>query len=413
MRPATACAASPASWRHWTSTPASLLPGRWRSRRCSRRTAGRQDEAALLVLPPSRAATDAIHRSSAASQPAHTAGRLPPPSLATAPSASCRGLPAGASQATLQHDLSLASALGCIWELNQRFGVGSTAHYCTSASAWFTERRRAGDDEDCARPVAGYSRATVARLPAKSRGTRQPMLRGHPCTFCRRFGALLEWLVFRPRGAHFDAATRACGASASAAKSPWCCAVLWARTGAAAAVRFALARAFLSSAAEGLMRCIAPCQPARPGSAGQRPVRHDCCTGRPFRRSPGTLRVPPNSWDSKPPCTPLPRRSSSPGFPLCRGCCSPCPADQCAPMRGQLASAPPPVCDRFSFARAPIPAQDELRRCLKASLQALSRICAGLSRPMNSWAASASWSRSRHPFAASSAMKSPAAACSR
>jgi hypothetical protein len=144
-------------------------------------------------------------------------------------------------------------------------------------------------------------------------------------------------------------------------------AMLWAMQGCSGGAL--LSQGILNSAAEGPDALRAPCQPARPGSAGQRPVRHDCTGRRPPESD--TLRIAAELMGQQAAMRRFLAAYIAPDSPCARLLAL--PADQCADA-GQLLRHP--LLRQF-FAQAPI-SQDELRQCL-ASLQALSRICAGLS----------------------------------
>jgi hypothetical protein len=119
-------------------------------------------------------------------------------------------LPAGTGQATLNTTYRFGPVI--CQELNRLFGVEFDAHY-RNASAWFEHRH--GDDEDCARQLLDIH-AAVAHLPRKPQDP--PAVLRSSCIrpkirYCLN-GCSPTRACTMP--------AKACSASTSAAKSPWC-----------------------------------------------------------------------------------------------------------------------------------------------------------------------------------------------
>ena len=264
-------------------------------------------------------------------------------------------LPAGTGQATLNTTYRFGPLI--CQELNQRFGVEFDAHY-RNASAWFEHRH--GDDEDCARQLLDIH-ATVARLPRKPQ---DPPAVLRVILHSPEDSVLLEWL-FAHEGVHY--ACKGMQRFYQRREIALVLAMLWAMQGCSGGAL--LSQGILSSAAEGLMRYVRHASPPDRDllanglfdmtALGDAPPESD------------TLRIAAELMGQQAAMRRFLAAYIAPDSPCARLLAL--PADQCADA-GQLLLHP--LLRQF-FAQAPI-SQDELRQCL-ASLQALSRICAGLS----------------------------------
>ena len=264
-------------------------------------------------------------------------------------------LPTGTAQATLNTTYRFGPVI--CEELNQRFGVEFDAHY-RNASAWFEHRH--GDDEDCARQLLGIH-AAVARQPRKPQ---DPPAVLRVILHSPEDSVLLEWL-FAHEGVHY--ACKGMQRFYQRREIALVLAVLWAMQGCSGGAL--LSQGILSSAAEGLMRYVRHASPPDRDllanglfdmtALGDAPPESD------------TLRIAAELMGQQAAMRRFLAAYIAPDSPCARLLAL--PAGQCADA-GQLLQHP--LLRQF-FALAPI-SQDELRQCL-GSLQALSRICAGLS----------------------------------
>lgn len=264
-------------------------------------------------------------------------------------------LPAGTGQATLNTTYRFGPVI--CEKLNRLFGVEFEAHY-RNASAWFEHRH--GDDEDCARQLLDIH-AAVAHLPRKPQ---DPPAVLRVILHSPEDSVLLEWL-FAHEGVHY--ACKGMQRFYQRREIALVLAMLWGMQGCSGGAL--LSQGILNSAAEGLMRYVRHASPPDRDllanglfdmtALGDAPPESD------------TLRIAAELMGQQAAMRRFLAAYIAPDSPCARLLAL--PADQCADA-GQLLRHP--LLRQF-FAQAPI-SQDELRQCL-ASLQALSRICTGLS----------------------------------
>lgn len=264
-------------------------------------------------------------------------------------------LPAGTAQTTLNTTYRFGPTI--CQALNQCFRVEFDAHY-RNAAAWFEHRH--GDDEDCARQLLDIH-ATVARQPRKPH---DPPAVLRIILRTPEDSVLLEWL-FAHEGVHY--ASKGMQRFYQRREIALLLAMLWAMQGCSGGAL--LSQGILNSAAEGLMRYTRHASPPDQDLLANGLFDMDALGDAPPESD--TLRIAAELRGQQAAM----RRffavhlaPNSPGTLLLA-----LPADQCADA-GRLCQHP--LLRQF-FAQAPI-SHDELRQCL-ASLQALSRICAGLS----------------------------------
>ncbi|MEX8193813.1 UvrD-helicase domain-containing protein [Comamonas guangdongensis] len=265
-------------------------------------------------------------------------------------------LPEGTGQAELRTTYRFGPAI-CAG-LNRLFGVAFEAHYPNAASRF--EPRRYADHEDCARQLLDIHRF-VSLQPCRPDGppaTLRVILRSPEDS------VLLEWL-FAHEGVHYGC--QGLQRFYQRREIALVLAIMWAMQGCSGGAL--LSQGILSSAVEGLMRYV---------RRGSRPDGDLLANGLFDMEALGE--TPPEA-DSKAIAAELQGQQQAMRrfFTASIASDSPCaqllalPAELCADA-GRLCAHP--LLRQF-FAQAPI-SQDELHRCL-ASLQALSRICAGLS----------------------------------
>ena len=265
-------------------------------------------------------------------------------------------LPAGTGQAQLRTTYRFGPAI-CT-SLNRLFGVAFEAHYPNAASRF--EPRRYQDDEDCARQLLEIHRSLSLqpRQPGSPPAALQVILRAPEDS------VLLEWL-FAHEGVHYSC--QGLQRFYQRREIAMVLAIMWAMQGCSGAAL--LSQGILSSAVEGLMRYV---------RRGSRPDGDLLANGLFDMEALGE--APPEA-DSKAIAAELQgqqqamRRflatATAPGS-ACAQLLT-LPAQLCADA-GRLCGHP--LLQQF-FVQAPI-SRDELRQCL-AGLEALSRICAGLS----------------------------------
>lgn len=265
-------------------------------------------------------------------------------------------LPAGTGQATLNTTYRFGPAI--CRGLNPLFGVEFEAHYRDAAARF--EPRSYNDDEDCARQLLDIHTAVIRlpRKPHESPAVLRIILRSPEDS------VLLEWL-FAHEGVHY--ACKGMQRFYQRREIALVLSMLWAMQGCSGGAR--LSQGILNSAAEGLMRYVRRADPPdqdllanglfdmaalgdAPPETDTRRIAAELMGQQAAMRRFFTASITPDS-----PCAQL--------LAL--------PAGECADA-GRLCRHP--LLRQF-FAQAPI-SQDELHLCL-ASLQALSRICAGLS----------------------------------
>ena len=251
--------------------------------------------------------------------------------------------------------------------LNPLFGVAFAAHYATKP-AWF-EQRRYRDDEDCAQQLLAIHQA-VLNLPPRAPGNHAPqalnvVLRSPEDSI------LLEWR-FAHEGVHY--ACKGMKRFYQRREIAVVLALMGAMQGCSDRVR--LTQGILSSAIEGLLRYVRrggqPDQDVLAnGSFDMQALEKDSPVERDTRAVAAELIGKPALLRQF-----LLRASFNPSAPVASAVCEQwldLPPEACADA-GQLCAHP--LLQQF-FTQAPI-SPDELRYSLD-SLQALARICAGLS----------------------------------
>ncbi|QXZ09194.1 ATP-dependent helicase [Comamonas sp. Y33R10-2] len=264
-------------------------------------------------------------------------------------------LPADTAQVTLNTTYRFGPVI--CQELNQRFGVKFDAHY-PNATAGF--EHRFGDDDSCARQLLDIH-AAVAGLPHQPQDRPAAL---HIILRSSEDSVLLEWL-FSHEGVHY--ACKGMQRFYQRREIALVLAMLWAMKGCSGDAL--LTQGILNSAAEGLMRYVRHASPPDQDllanglfdmqALGDTPPESD------------TRRIASELIGQQQAMRRFFASILTPGSAATKLLAL--PADQCADA-GQLCQHP--LLRQF-FAQAPI-SQEELRQCLR-SLQALSRICTGLS----------------------------------